>query len=79
MLFWPEISVTGVLLNFDNERMHPLNTKVHPILFTLKKDEVIIFICLNCSFRTCANEALITVEFGRHGIFVNIISASFQL
>ena len=23
MLFWPEISVLGVFLNFDNERMHP--------------------------------------------------------
>ena len=23
VLFWPEISVIGVFLNFDNERMHP--------------------------------------------------------
>ena len=28
VLLWPEISALGVLLNFDNERMHPLNTKV---------------------------------------------------
>ena len=30
VLFWPEISVLGVFLNFDNERMHPLNTLVIP-------------------------------------------------
>ena len=23
VLFWPEISATGVFFNFDNERMHP--------------------------------------------------------
>ena len=30
VLFWPEISALGVFFNFDNERMHPLNTQVPP-------------------------------------------------
>ena len=30
VLFWPEISALGVFLNFDNERMYPLNTEVPP-------------------------------------------------
>ena len=30
VLFWPEISALGVFLNFDNERMRPLNTQVPP-------------------------------------------------
>ena len=30
VLFWPDISALGVFLNFDNERMHPLYTKVAP-------------------------------------------------
>ena len=30
VLFWSEISALGVFLNFDNERMRPLNTKVPP-------------------------------------------------
>ena len=28
VLFWPENSAYGVFLNFDNERMRPLNTQV---------------------------------------------------
>ena len=30
VLFLPEISALGVFLNFDNERMRPLNTQVPP-------------------------------------------------
>ena len=46
VLFWPEISALGVFLNFDNERMRPLNTQVPPppppppgfIIYLLKSD-----------------------------------------